>query len=146
MIEGERGHRAVALHELEAIALGPVADHRHGPSLAVPVDHGLLWGQSKDGVEAVGQGRRNGEDCIEVKVSKPDAAGRIPGQTPGAAIAALATIGYSGFVVGPPFIGVVADATSLRFALGLMVIACAAIAVAANVVEPRARPATKAAH
>jgi len=64
------------------------------------------------------------------------AAGRIPGQTPGSAIAALATIGYSGFVVGPPFIGVVADATSLRIALGLIVLACLAIAIAAGIVEP----------
>lgn len=30
------------------------------------------------GVVAVGQGRRNGEDCIEVLVSDPDAARRIP--------------------------------------------------------------------
>ena len=64
------------------------------------------------------------------------AAGRIPGQTPGAAIAALATIGYSGFVVGPPCIGVVADATSLRLALGLIVLACLAIGLAAGIAEP----------
>jgi hypothetical protein len=74
------------------------------------------------------------------------AAGRIPGQTPGAAIAALATIGYAGFLVGPPVIGFVADATSLTLALGLIFLACAAIAIAANIVEPspRAAPATAA--
>jgi MFS family permease len=65
------------------------------------------------------------------------AAGRIPGQTPGGAIAAIATIGYSGFVAGPPCIGIVADATSLRLALGLIVLACLAIALAARVVEPK---------
>jgi hypothetical protein len=64
------------------------------------------------------------------------AAGRIPGQTPGAAIASLATIGYAGFLVGPPVIGFVADATSLALALGLIFLACAAIAIAANIVEP----------
>jgi len=70
------------------------------------------------------------------------AAGNIPGQTPGAAIAALATIGYSGFVVGPPCIGIIADATSLRIALGLVVLACFAIALAAGIVEPgRHKPA-----
>lgn len=69
------------------------------------------------------------------------AAGRIPGQTPGAAIAALATIGYAGFLVGPPVIGFVADATSLTFALGLIFLACVAIAVAANIVEPTSKPA-----
>lgn len=30
------------------------------------------------GVEAVGQGRRDDRDCIEVKVSRDDAARRIP--------------------------------------------------------------------
>src|SRR5205085_11437173 len=64
------------------------------------------------------------------------AAGNIPGQTPGAAIAALATIGYSGFVVGPPFIGIVADATTLQTALCLVVLACLAIGFAAGVAEP----------
>lgn len=64
------------------------------------------------------------------------AAGRIPGQSPGSAIAALATIGYSGFVVGPPFIGVVADATTLRTALCLIVLACLAIALAAGIADP----------
>lgn len=68
------------------------------------------------------------------------AAGRIPGQTPGAAIAALATIGYSGFLVGPPVIGFVADATSLTLALGLIVAASIAIALAAKTVEPAKAP------
>jgi len=66
------------------------------------------------------------------------AAGRIPGQSAGASIAAVATVGYSGFVVGPPFIGFVADLTSLAIALGLIVLACLAIAVFAGIVEPRA--------
>lgn len=69
------------------------------------------------------------------------AAGRIPGQSPGSAIAALATIGYSGFVVGPPCIGLVADATSLRTALLLIVAACIAIAACAGIVDPKDRPA-----
>jgi hypothetical protein len=72
------------------------------------------------------------------------AAGRIPGQSPGAAIAALATIGYAGFLVGPPVIGFVADATSLTLALGLIFLACVAIAVAANIVEPAERVAPAA--
>jgi MFS family permease len=69
------------------------------------------------------------------------AAGRIPGQTPGAAIATLATIGYAGFVVGPPCIGVVADATSLRLALGLIVLACLVIGVSAGIAEPARKKA-----
>ncbi len=66
------------------------------------------------------------------------AAGRIPG-TAAANIAAVATIGYSGFVVGPPFIGFVADLSSLTLALGLIVIACLAIAFWAGIAEPAKR-------
>ena len=65
------------------------------------------------------------------------AAGRIPGQAPGAAIAALATIGYSGFVVGPALhrcSSRIARACGSR--LGLIVLACVAIALAAGIAEP----------
>jgi MFS family permease len=68
------------------------------------------------------------------------AAARIPGQNPGAAIAALATIGYSGFLVGPPVIGFVADVTGLAMALGLIVLACVVIALAAGITEPVSNP------
>jgi hypothetical protein len=68
------------------------------------------------------------------------AAGRIPGQSPGSAIAALATIGYSGFVVGPPVIGVIADATTLRTALCLIVLACLTIGLAAGIADPARKP------
>lgn len=41
--------------------------------------------------------------------------------SPGAGIAAVSTVGYGAFLVGPVAIGFVADATSLRLALGLVV-------------------------
>lgn len=63
------------------------------------------------------------------------AAGRIPGQGAGTAIAAVATMGYSGFLVGPPVIGVVADMTGLGRALGLIVLACLAVAAFAGAVR-----------
>ena len=53
------------------------------------------------------------------------------GQAPGPAIAAVSTAGYGGFVTGPPLIGFLADATSLRFALaavlGLLCLTAAAL-------------------
>jgi hypothetical protein len=64
------------------------------------------------------------------------AAGNAPGQSAGAGIAALATIGYTGFLVGPPVIGLVADATTLAVALGLLVLACAAMGAWATIVAP----------
>jgi hypothetical protein len=68
------------------------------------------------------------------------AAGRIPGQAPGTAIAAVATMGYSGFLIGPPVIGFAAEATSIALALGMIVLACLLIAICAAAVAPAERP------
>jgi MFS family permease len=64
------------------------------------------------------------------------AGGKIPGQDAGTGIAAITTMGYAGFVAGPPLIGFAAQATSLALALGLVVLACALIGVFANAVRP----------
>lgn len=67
------------------------------------------------------------------------AAGRTPGINTGPAIAAVATTGYCGFLVGPPLIGAVAETLNLTLALGLVVFGMALIAVfarAAVVKEP----------
>lgn len=63
------------------------------------------------------------------------AAGRLPGQQPGAAIAATASIGYVGFLVGPPLIGFAAQATTLGTALSLLVAACGLVGLFATVVQ-----------
>jgi len=57
------------------------------------------------------------------------AAGHTSKQAAGTAIAAVATCGYVGFLVGPPVIGFVADVLSLRTALGFVVVLslCAAV-------------------
>lgn len=55
-------------------------------------------------------------------------AGRMPGQTPGTAIAAVSTFGYTGFLAGPPLIGLVAELSSLR--VGLAVVAVAGVVIA----------------
>ena len=67
------------------------------------------------------------------------AAGRIPGEAAGTGIAAVATLGYTGFLLGPPVIGFVADLTNLSLALGLILLACLTIGLAANIVEPSRR-------
>jgi MFS family permease len=61
------------------------------------------------------------------------AAGRLPGLSPGAAIAAVSTCGWLGFVCGPPLIGALASATSLPLALGVIPALVAFIAVATAV-------------
>lgn len=48
------------------------------------------------------------------------AAGRVPDLPPGSGIAGVATIGYAGFLAGPPVIGLVAEATSLQLGLGIV--------------------------
>lgn len=51
-------------------------------------------------------------------------AGQLPGRPPGPSMAAAVTLGYGGFLLGPPVIGFVAEATSLGFALALLAPLC----------------------
>ena len=53
------------------------------------------------------------------------AAGRVPPSGP--SLAAVFTVGYTGFIVGPPLIGVLADAISLPAALGVLCVSGLAV-------------------
>jgi MFS family permease len=59
-------------------------------------------------------------------------AGKSKVLSPGVAIAAVSTIGYLGFLFGPPFIGFISHASSLRTSLGLIAILGSIIAVLAT--------------
>lgn len=72
------------------------------------------------------------------------AASRVPGTTPAAAIAAASSIGYSGFMVGPPLIGGIAQHASLTMALLVVVVAASILALSAHWV-PDKQPAGVAA-
>ncbi len=63
------------------------------------------------------------------------AAGRKPGLPSGAGISSVAAIGYSGFLVGPPVIGLIAELTSLRIALLLVTGFLASLIFTANAVR-----------
>ncbi|MBA3438609.1 MAG: MFS transporter, partial [Pyrinomonadaceae bacterium] len=63
------------------------------------------------------------------------AAGRNRGMSPGAAIAAVSTVGYFGFLVGPPLIGFGADRLTLRGALGVVVILSGMIAILSGTIR-----------
>ncbi|WP_310462700.1 MFS transporter [Sphaerotilus sp.] len=54
----------------------------------------------------------------------------------GQGIAAMATLGYSGFLIGPPVIGWLAQATSLQVALGVLVLLAGVIAALAEHLAP----------
>jgi predicted MFS family arabinose efflux permease len=55
------------------------------------------------------------------------AAGRL--DPPGPSLAATFTVGYTGFIVGPPLIGLLADRVGLPKTLALLVLAALAVAV-----------------
>jgi predicted MFS family arabinose efflux permease len=57
-----------------------------------------------------------------------NAATRVPGTTRAAAIASVSSIGYSGFMIGPPLIGSIAQGWSLTLAMGVVVLMAAALA------------------
>jgi MFS family permease len=54
-------------------------------------------------------------------------AGRL--EPPGPSLAAAFTLGYTGFIVGPPVIGIVADQVGLPKTLSLLLLAAVAVAV-----------------
>jgi MFS family permease len=63
------------------------------------------------------------------------AAARIPGMSAGIGVATTASVGYAGFLLGPPLIGWVASLTSLSTSLGLLALAGLAIALNARAIE-----------
>ena len=67
-------------------------------------------------------------------------AARDPHTAPGTAIAAVATLGYGGMLLGPVVVGFVAHMTSLSFSLSLL----AALALAAAYLAPHIRSDSKA--
>lgn len=58
--------------------------------------------------------------------------GRVEPQAPGRGIAAVTTLGYAGFLAGPPAIGIAAEAAGLGGALWLVALAGVTIALAAH--------------
>jgi MFS family permease len=63
------------------------------------------------------------------------AAGKSKTMVPGVALAAVSTIGFLGFLIGPPVIGFIAGATSLRVSFTLI----AAMGVSVVIVSTRAK-------
>lgn len=67
-----------------------------------------------------------------------NAATRVPGVSRAAAIAAVTSIGYSGFLIGPPLIGALAQAATLTAALSVVVVGASLLALGARWVPGRA--------
>lgn len=58
-----------------------------------------------------------------------NAATRVPGTSRAAAIASVSSIGYSGFLIGPPLIGAIAHALTLTAAMGVVVVAASLLSI-----------------
>jgi HAD superfamily hydrolase (TIGR01509 family) len=65
------------------------------------------------------------------------AAGTTAGVPAGVGVAAVSTIGFLGFLAGPPLIGLVAGAAGLREALAIVVLSALMVAVLAGAARPR---------
>lgn len=70
------------------------------------------------------------------------AGGSTPGLSAGAGVAAVSTVGWLGFLAGPPAIGLVADVVDLRTALVLVVLSIAMLILLAGSATPRRQGAT----
>jgi MFS family permease len=82
---------------------------------------GLALVSTTPGVAIAGYGLVGaGVSCIFPLIMS--AAARTPGVAPGVGIAAMATAGYTGFLLGPPLIGGMAELFTLRGALGVLAI------------------------
>ncbi|WP_410780060.1 MFS transporter [Hymenobacter sp. 5516J-16] len=60
------------------------------------------------------------------------AAGRSTTMSPGVALAAVSTVGFAGFLLGPPVIGLVAGVTDLRVSFALIALMGVAVAALAR--------------
>ena len=65
------------------------------------------------------------------------AATELPASAAATAIAAVSTVGYAGFLLGPALIGLVAELTDLSLALALLVPVCLTVAVLAPAARER---------
>jgi MFS family permease len=89
---------------------------------------GLLSGTSGGGIAGFGF---LGIGLALIIPTVNSASGRLPGLSPGTAIAMVSSCGWAGFVLGPPIIGELASATTLTAALGVLPLLTACMVVAA---------------
>ncbi|HKH17293.1 MAG TPA: MFS transporter [Solirubrobacteraceae bacterium] len=118
--------------------IGAVALLRLGALLTgIPLGAMLLIGQPAAaliGLFLVGLGVSNGVPLMF------SAAGRQPDVPPGPGIAAVSSMGSLGFLAGPPFIGFLADAVSLPWALATLILGAITVFALAGRATARTEP------
>jgi len=114
--------------------IGPARLMRGGSALAGLALGALLLigapGVALAGFFLVGLGVANGVPLVF------SAAGHAPGRESGPNIAAVSSMGSIGFLAGPPFIGFLAEATSLPLALATLCAGLAVVTLAARAAGP----------
>ena len=93
---------------------------------AVGLGLGLMWGTTFSawlGFACLGFGLAN---IVPIMFG---GGSRIPGVSAGTGIAGVATLGYCGFLLGPPMIGFLAELIGLQGALGLIVVFCVILGI-----------------
>ena len=116
---------------------GPVALVRRGGVLgAVGIAAALLIGAARRPRSSASPASASASPGSCRRCSAPPA--HMPGIASGVALGAVSTMGYVGFLGGPPIIGGLAELTSLPTALWLLVALGAAIATLAGHVQPAA--------
>jgi predicted MFS family arabinose efflux permease len=116
------------------VRLGPFAVLRWGAALMVP---GLLALIAVPAVPSAVVGcvlLGIGLSCLFPQLVRH--AALTADQAPGRAVSAVSTLGYFGFLVGPPLIGLVAEVVSLRAALAMLLLAPAAVLLLARNARP----------
>jgi hypothetical protein len=68
-------------------------------------------------------------------------AAAVPGLAPGVGVAAVAGLGFTGFLAGPPLIGLLAEGAGLAAALGIVPVLALGVVLAAGRVLRAASPA-----
>jgi hypothetical protein len=113
--------------------LGPAAVVRGSAALAAGgLGTSLLTGGA--GTAVVGFACL-GLGCSNVVPVLFSAAGRTPGADPTRALAVVTVMGYTALLAGPPLIGMVAQATTLRTALALLVLSSGLIVLFGGIVR-----------
>jgi MFS family permease len=111
-------------------ALGPATLLRAGGALAA-AGFGLALLAGSPAAAVIGFACLGaGMACVVPNVFR--AAGTMPDVSPGVGLAGVATMGYFGFVLGPPLIGGLATLMGLPAALGLLVLLAAVVAALAG--------------
>jgi MFS family permease len=116
--------------KMGAVLLVRISGLLAASGMALAVATSLPWA-SLIGFALVGAG------CSTVVPCVFSAAGRMPGVRTGVALASVTTMGYMGFLIGPPLIGFVAEGIGLRGALAFLIGTSLLVAVLAGTLRER---------